>query len=73
LNFYKVYADEDFTNSISFPHVCKIADNKKLIRKLYNQESTKVTGNNPANDAAKEALNEETHHTERYPAQDLIE
>jgi hypothetical protein len=26
----------------------------------------------PGNDAAKEALNEETHHTETYPPQDLI-
>jgi hypothetical protein len=28
--------------------------------------------NKSANDAAKETVNEETHHTEKYPPQDLI-
>jgi inorganic pyrophosphatase len=48
-----------------------------LIRKLIDQASTKITllwvpspvgllGNEAADDAAKEALNEETHHTEKY-------
>jgi hypothetical protein len=31
-----------------------------------------VPGNEAADDAAKEALNEKTHHTETYPSQDLI-
>jgi hypothetical protein len=55
-----------------------------LIWKLIDQASTNITllwvpshvgilGNEAeANDAAKEALNEETHHTETYPPQDLI-
>jgi hypothetical protein len=50
-----------------------------LIRKLIDQASTNITllrvlshVGIPGNDAAKEALNEETHHTETYPPQDLI-
>jgi hypothetical protein len=31
-----------------------------------------IPGNEAANDAAKEALNEETHHIETYPPHDLI-
>jgi hypothetical protein len=53
-----------------------------LIRKLIDQASTNITllwvsshvgipGNKSADEAAKEALNEETHHTETYPPQDL--
>jgi hypothetical protein len=52
-----------------------------LIRKLIDQASTNFTllwvpripGNETADDAATEKLNEETHHTETYPPQDLIE
>jgi hypothetical protein len=54
-----------------------------LIRKLIDQASTNITllwvpshvripGNEAADDTAKEALNEETHHTETYPPQGLI-
>jgi hypothetical protein len=54
-----------------------------LIRKLIDQASTNITllwvpsylgitGNKTADDAAKEALNEEIHHTETYPPQNLI-
>jgi ribonuclease HI len=53
-----------------------------LIRKL-DQASINITflwvpnhvgipGNETADDAEKEALNEEIHHTETYPPQDLI-
>jgi hypothetical protein len=34
--------------------------------------SVGIPGNEAVNDAAKEALNEKTHHTETYPPQDLI-
>jgi ribonuclease HI len=54
-----------------------------LIRKLIDQASTNIIllwvpnhvgipGNETAGDAAKEPLNEEIHHTETYPPQDLI-
>jgi hypothetical protein len=33
---------------------------------------TYIPGNKASDDAAEEALNEETHHTEPYPPQDLI-
>jgi ribonuclease HI len=63
----------------------KSTKNPKIsIQKLIDQESTKVTllwasnhvgisGNETADDLAKEAFNEEIHHTERYPPQDLIQ
>jgi hypothetical protein len=35
-------------------------------------ESRRIPENEAADDAAKKALNEETHHTETYPPQDLI-
>jgi hypothetical protein len=51
----------------------------QLIRKLIDQASTNITllwvlshADEAADAAAKEALNEETHHTETYPPQDLI-
>jgi hypothetical protein len=55
-----------------------------LFRKLIDQASTNITllwvpspvgipGNEAADDAVKEALNEETHHTEKYPSQDLMD
>jgi ribonuclease HI len=55
----------------------------QLIRKLIDQVSTNITllwvpshvgipENEAADDAAKEALNKKTHHTETYPPQDLI-
>jgi hypothetical protein len=54
-----------------------------LIRKLIDQASTNITllwvpshigipENEAADDAAKEVLYEETHHTETYPPEDLI-
>jgi hypothetical protein len=54
-----------------------------LIQKLVDQASTNITliwvsshvgipGNKAADDAAKEALNEETHHTETYSLQVLL-
>jgi hypothetical protein len=54
-----------------------------LIRKLIDQASTNITllwvpsdvgipGSETADYAAKEALNEEIHHTETYLPQDLI-
>jgi ribonuclease HI len=55
----------------------------QLIRKLIDEASTNITllwvsshvglpGNETTNDAAKEALNEEIHHTGTYPPQNLI-
>jgi hypothetical protein len=50
-----------------------------LIRKVIDQASTNITllwvqshVGIPGKEAAKEALNEEDHHTETYPPHDLI-
>jgi hypothetical protein len=44
----------------------------QLIRKLWVPSHVGIPGNKAADDAAKEVLNEEAHHTETCPPQDLI-
>jgi ribonucleotide monophosphatase NagD (HAD superfamily) len=59
--------------------VCSVVlavNSQNKINKITNKPDKNanifVIGNEAADDAAKEELNEETHHTETYPPQDLM-